>query len=373
MFLSIYIQPIGAFFAGAFIVCAVVFALKRKKFWTNAGLLAVGAVLGGFHQVYYYLFFKAAPVSTGAYERVGLIPLSRVSLRLFGVLVRNFETAFSNLFRYETTYFIQSSPGGPGNAAFGTIAAVCMYVSLAVFLAGVVLALVKVGRGILGKPGLAVEDWPYLFFLVLLAGVLVKLVALQPARLEPRHGLDLLLLIMMSYFFALGPLFRSARLLGPKIAATAAVLVIFTVPHYYFFLRNTVDKERSYAELMAALRAAKVRYLVTDFNLAYPVYFLSRRTILVSDTIGPLSLRFFYPDIKAEVDARPDPEKAFLFYSEASGTRPWHKRATARLRARTTDRLKAEGLAYKTISLKDYTLILPERPSRLARGAGEGR
>ncbi len=372
MFLAFYIQPIGAFFAAAFILCAVVFSLKKRKFWTNAGLLAAGAVLGSFHQVYYYLFFKAAPVSTGAYERVGLIPLSRLSLKLFGVLVRNFETAFSNLFRYETSYFIESNPGAPGNALLAAIAAVCLYVSLAVFIAGIILALVKVVRGIARKPGLGTGDWPYLFFLVLLAGVLVKLVALQPPRLEPRHGLDLLLLIMMSYFFALGPLFRSGKWAGLKIGTAAVLLVIFAVPHYYFFLRNAVDKDKSYAELMAALRASKVRHLVTDFNLAYPIYFLSRRTILVSDTIGPLTLRFFYPELKAEVDGRPDSEKAFLFYSEASGTRPWHKRATARLRARTLNRLKEEGLPYKTVNLKDYTLIVSEKP-RLVGGAGEGQ
>ena len=371
MFLAVYIQPIGAFFAAAFILCAILFSIIKKRFWANAGLLAIGAALGSFHQVYYYLFFKAAPVSTGAYERVGLIPLSRVSLRLFGVLVRNFETAFSNLFRYETSYFIASNPGSPGNSLWAVIAAVCMYISLGVFIAGIVLALIKIVRGIARKPALAVGDWPYLFFLALLAGVLVKLVALQPARLEPRHSLDLLLLIMMSYFFALGPLFKSAKRAGLKAGAAALLLVIFAVPHYYFFLKNAVDKDKSYAELMAALRASKVRYLVTDFNLAYPVYFLSHRTIAVSDTIGPLTLRFFYPELKSEVDNRPDSEKAFLFYSDASGTRAWHKRATARLRARTIDRLKAEGLPYKTVNLRDYTLIVPEK-SRSAVGAGEG-
>jgi hypothetical protein len=361
LFFALYIQPIAALFAAAFIFCTLVFSVKQRVFWKNLGLMAAGAALGVSHQVYYYLFFTAKPVNTGAYEKVTLIPLGEVSLRLAGVLARNFKTAFFNLFRYETDYFLGSAPPAKGAGALAALATACLYVSLAVFFAAVVLVLVRVIGRVLKKAGLRRGDWPYLFFLALLAGFLVKLAALQPPRLEPRHSLDLLLLIMMAYFFTFAPLFKAPKLLTLKAAAVALVLLAFTVPHYYFFLKNTVDKEHSYQELMTALRENKVKYLLTDFNIAYPVYFLSRRKIIVSDNIGPLTLSFFYPDLKARVEAAPASEKAFLFYSESAGNRPWHKRVTQRLKARTLDRLKQDKVEFRVIKLKDYVLIVPDK------------
>jgi len=151
------------------------------------------------------------------------------------------------------------------------------------------------------------------------------------------------------------------RSLTLKTAAVALVLLAFTMPHYYFFLKNTIDKESSYRELMTALRENKVKYLLTDFNIAYPVYFLSHRKVIVSDTLGPLTLSFFYPELKSQVEAVPETEKAFLFYSESAGNRPWHKRITQRLKTRTLDRLKQEKVDFRVIKLKDYVLIVPEK------------
>ena len=361
MFLAVYIQPIAALFAAAFIFCAVVLSLKVRKFWMNARLLLAGGLPGIFLLVYYHLFFTAKPAPVGAYEKVTLIPLSQVSFRLVGAVVKNFRKAFVSLFRYETDYFLEAAPPAKGAEILSALAAACLYLSLAVFFIGIIIALVKVLGSVFKKPGLRRENWPFLFFLVLLAGFLVKLAALEPPRLEPRHSLDLLLLIMFAYYFALGPLFKSGKSPALKAAATAVLLLAFCLPHYYFFLRNTVDKERSYRELMAALRDNKVKYLLTDFNLAYPVYFLSHRKILVSDTIGPLTLSFFYPELKAELNAQPISAKAFLFYSETAGNRKWHKRITRRLKARTLDMLKAEKLDFRVIKLKDYVLIVPDR------------
>ena len=370
LFFALYIQPIAALFAGAFIFCTLVFSIKHRAFWKNLGLLAVGGFLGVFHQVYYYLFFPAKSVNTGAYEKVTILPIGEVSLRLAGVLVRNFKTAFFNLFRYETDYFLGSAPPAKGAGFLGALTSACLYLSLAVFFAAVVLVLVRVIGRILKKPGLRRENWPYLFFLVLLAGFLVKLVVLQPPRLEPRHSLDLLLLIMMSYYFTFAPLFKARKLLTLKTAAVALVLLAFTVPHYYFFLKNTVDKERSYRELMTALRENKVKYLLTDFNIAYPVYFLSHRKIIVSDNIGPLTLSFFYAELKSRVESVPETEKAFLFYSDSAGNRPWHKRITQRLKTRTMDRLKQEKVEFRLIKLKDYILIVPDKgqPQKVPQG-----
>jgi hypothetical protein len=372
LFFALYIQPIAALFAGAFIVCTLLFSIKRRRFWTNLGLMAAAAFAGIFHQVYYYLFFTAKPVNTGAYEKVTLLPIGEVSLRLAGVLVKNFRTAFFNLFRYETDYFLSATAPVRGAGVLSALTAACLYLSLAVFLAAIVLVLVRVIGRLLKKPGLRGEDWPYIFFLALLAGFLVKLVALQPPRLEPRHSLDLLLLIMMAYFFAFTPFFKARRLLTLKAAAAVLVLLAFTVPHYYFFLKNTIDKERSYRELMTALRENKVKYLLTDFNIAYPVYFLSHRKIIVSDNIGPLTLSFFYPELKTRVEAVPETGKAFLFYSESAGNRPWHKRITQRLKKRTLDRLTQEGVAFRVIKLKDYVLIVPDKdqPPKNPQGVG---
>lgn len=358
---AVYIQPIALLFAGSFLVCTAAFSLKHRRFWTNAWLFLAGGSLGIFHVVYYELFFRAKPVFTTSLEQIRLIPLSALSLGLFGNIFRYAREAFLNLCQYEFTYFMGTVKAGPAENTLAILNTIGLYVSLAVFFIGLGIVAWKLIGLLRKKIRFDPDAWPYLFFAVLLLGSIVKLAVLLPPRLEPRHNIDLLLLIVLAYFFVLALLFRGKKFSTPKIAVTAVLLLAFTAPHYYFFLKNAMNKEASYTQLMTALSYNKVTNLATDFNLAYPVYFLSQRKILCSDTMGPMTLGGFYPELRAKVDALPDTDKSFLFYSEAAGTREWHKRATRRLMNETRTRLRQEDIAFKTVSLKDYTLIIPKK------------
>ncbi len=370
--LAVYIQPIALLFAASFAAVVVALALKFRRFWRNAWLFLAGGVLGSLHLLYYELLFRAKPVSTGALERVRLIPLSSLSLRLFGRLIRNSREAFSNLFRYEFSYSMGTVKVGSTERILTVLNGACFYISVAVFFVGLGIALWKSVGFFRKKSAFSPRDWPFLFFVVLLLAFAAKFVLLQPARLEPRHNIDLLLLVVLAYFFTFGALFRGKKSFGFQTIAAAAVLLVFTVPHYRFFLKNTISKEAAYQGLMTGLQDNKVKNLTTDFNLAYPVYFLSGRTIQVSDSLGPLHVNIFFTPMRILVDGKSDADKAYLFCTETAGTRPWHKRATRRIQTRLLDLLRRENIDFRTVPLKDYLLIVPER-SRTENPAGGTR
>jgi hypothetical protein len=361
MFFAYYIQPIALIFSGSFVVVAAVLAWRARRFWMNLWLLAAGAFLGSLHLLYYELFSSAKPATATALERVSLIPWSAVSWDLFRKLGRLSVEAFSNLFRYEFSYFMGTVPVGPLERVLAGLNAACLYLSTAVFFAGLGMALLKTAGLVRKKKPFEVRDWPYLFFLALTVGSAAKFMLLRPPRLEPRHNLDLLLLVVLAYYFVLGALVRRLKIRGPGLVAVGLVLLAFTAPQYFFYLKNTVAKEASYSRLMTGLRAYGVKDLVTDFNLAFPVYFLSGRTIQVSDSIGPLRQKVYFAPMRARVDGLPDSSKAWLFYTEKAGTRPWHKRATRRVVARLLDRLDREKIPYQTVDLGLYRLIVPEK------------
>ena len=127
-------------------------------------------------------------------------------------------------------------------------------------------------------------------------------------------------------------------------------------------------KQHSYQVLLPVIRAHGIKYLSTDFSIAYVIYFLSQRKVMVSDTIGDNSVEFFYPQMRKEVDGVPAERQAYLFFSG------WYPRSTGRHKTSLEriryirHKLDSLGMNYKIIRLKYYLLIIPYQ-SRVYGGA----
>ncbi len=102
IFFSIYIHPLSALFVFGFVVCTMIYAIKNRRTIHNVAGIAAGALAGLFHW-FYYLLFTVKPVSTGAWEKMGILPLSQFSLRSFSKILRRISGRSSRTF--STTSF----------------------------------------------------------------------------------------------------------------------------------------------------------------------------------------------------------------------------------------------------------------------------
>lgn len=146
MAFAVYVQPIAILFCGSFIALAVILALKLRKFWRAAGPALAGGILGSIPLIYFQFFFPGKPVSPAPLERISFVPLSSYSIRLLGGLARHARTAFVNLFRYELSYFMDTFKTGPLDRLLSAVSWVCLFVSLAVFVIGLGIALGRLPR-----------------------------------------------------------------------------------------------------------------------------------------------------------------------------------------------------------------------------------
>jgi len=359
VFFSIYIHPLCSLFAGSFLLCTLVYALRERKIIRTAGLAAAGIAAGLFHWFYYLLFFPAKPVSSGSWEKIGLIPLSEISPAYFIQFLRNLWQTFRNIFSFEFSYLRTIMPAGTGRAVLRILNEAVIYLSLTVLAAGAVIIVLKMIRLLSKKDELRIGDWIYIFLFFLLGAGLVEVFVFYPPHQEPRHNLDLMFLVMASYLLVWSRLFEAVPLKSWKTIAAAVLFLAMTAPHALYFFKNATSKEASYRELMAALNQNKVRVLTADFNIAYSVYYLSRRKILVSDSLGPFSVPDFYPELRARVDKVPAEKKAYVFYSEAYPLRPWFQQASIVVKMRLLERFWKDGILYKTIKLKDFIVFIP--------------
>jgi len=303
-------------------------------------------------------------VASGGWEQIGILPLSNVSLAYLGEYLGVLRTTFVGLFNFEFAY---NAPiyiaGGAATAGFYVNQAVIL-VSFAVTVAGIVLSARKIVRLIGKRDLLQAGDWPWILEIVLAGAFAVKAFLFYPPHMEPRHNFDLVFVIILSYLLVFSTLFR--RWPGKRRGIAAAALVALflgTVPHYLAFYRVVRYKETSYRKILSVLERGRVQALTTDFIIAYPLYFLSGRTIRVSDSLGPFTVHDFYPGMSGEVDALPADRKAYLFYSERAPDRPWHKAATEIVFRRTVSELAAAGISYRTHKLGDYIIVIPRRRS----------
>jgi hypothetical protein len=387
IFFSIYLHTLGAALALALIFAAAFIGLltqpKERLFRLLWPSLA-GAFLGLFHWIYYLLFVPRTP-SLGGWEKINWRLPGRFSWNLLQSLAENVKSCFLNLFSFEFNYLIDFFQEREKRGWLLTLNQATIIISALVFLLAILFSLKQAWHFILKKER-RTSLWPSIFFLFLLAAFLAKNFLLEPPLLEPRHNFDLLLLVLLAYFIALNSLFTSRLQLSLKLkkiwpapASPAAlsslkkkassflfiiflsVLFLFTLPHYYYYFKMTQHKEILYKELLATLKKNRVRYLATDFILAYPIHFLSGRKILVSDSIGPLTIPQFFPDMRAAVDKIPPEKKAYLFFAEEYPSRPWHKKATSVIKTRLLNDFQKKGIAYRIIKIRYFVLILPRK------------
>ncbi len=358
VFFSIYIHPLSALFVFSFVACTVVWAIKKRRVVRNILTMSAGLLAGLFHW-FYYLLFAVKPVSSGAWEKMGLLPLSQLSLRSFARFLETFWQTFKNIFSYEFSYFHGIAPAGKIKLVLFYLNEAVIYFSLAVFAAALVIVLARLLRLLRRKLAFQAAEWIYLFYFVLLGCVLVKVFVFYPPHQEPRHNFDLMFLIMASYLIVFSRLHKGMPLKSWKAVVVVLLLLVLAIPHTYYFWQNARHKDASYSELMSALSQNQVKYLATDFIIAYCVYYLSQREILVSDSLGPFTVKNFYPGMRDLVDGIPQDHKAYLFFGESYPSRPWHKRATEVIKIRTLERLKKAGVSVRIVRLKDYLLIVP--------------
>ena len=355
VFGSVYLHPIGAIFAVAFVLCAFLLSLRRGR-WL-AGLLsaAAGCALALFHVAYYIFFYAPKAPPAGAWEEIRHLPWTNLS---FGAILEFFKrlvVIFQNLFNFELTYHAAAYHRG---AILVVLNKILVIASGSVLVAASVLALIKVIRYWRKKEKSEGAVWIYLFFLVLFGCFAAKTMMMDPVHAEPRHNFDLLVLVILSFAFVV-PFLQIPRLKSFRAVAVAGMLGLFLVPHYSFYLDESKSKQQSYEALMRVLTKYRVRAVDTDFNLAYIVYFRSHRRILVSDSLGPVTVSAFYPRMGEEVDRIPNSQKAYILYSPQYPLSGFSKTEAAFTRRRVFERMKADQVRCRTVELKDYTVVIP--------------
>jgi hypothetical protein len=360
LFYSIYIHPLGAVLVGSFGLTFLILSILRRRFWFNARLAAAGLAAGLYHWIYYLLFLPQ-PVAGGSWEQIGLLPLSRISLHYLGTYGRTLKDTFLGIFEFEFSYLAPFFNPGRAAVVGGWIELAGTLFTLGITVAGIFLAARKIGRLIGKRDPLRNGDWPWFLELILAAAFAAKAFLFYPPHTEPRHNFDLVFLIILSYLLVLSALMRRPgrrRWLAP---AAVGLTLLMTAPHYVTFYEAVRDKDASYQKILYHLERGHIRYLTTDFIVSYPIYFLSGRKIHVSDSLGPFTVRDFYPGMRAEVDAVPPDQKAYMFFSQRAPNRPWHKQATSIIFRRTMNELAHEGITFRTHLLRDYIIVIPRR------------
>ncbi len=359
--LAVYLHLLALALMACFLAAAVIISLRENKGKKLLLPIAGGIGLGFFHWGFYLLFVPKPPL-LGGWEALHW-RWPAINLSLFLELWSNLKNSFLNIFRFETSYLLDFfSLAERGKILFYLNQALVIF-SLICFLLSIILS-IKPSLRLISSHDYDRRKWPYFYFLLYLLAFAVKCVLFQPPLLEPRHNFDLLLLLMLAFLFVFSFVGESLRWkkifsFGPLL--TFFLLLLFTAPHYYLYWRMAQHKEQLYDQLMPALQKNRVQALTTDFILAYPIHFLSGRKILVSDSLGPLTIPQFFPEMREQVDRLPEYKKAYLFFAPEFPARPWHKEATAVIKTRLLDEFKKKGINWRTQKVDYLVLILPKR------------
>ena len=363
---AVYFHPLAAVFIVAFVFAAAARALFLKKLLPLILLFAGGTAAGLFHW-FYYLLFIPPPIRLGnsSIESIKIIPLSKLSFGWLLTFFPKFTTIFRNIFRFELSYMVDAvkAPSSLRSIALGLNEAVIV-VSFIALITGTALAMKKIIRILMKKDSFEAGDWIAFFHIGLLAAAAGKILGVNPPLTEPRHNFDWIVLIILSYLMTATAFLKIKKWISMKTAVVAILVLAFTFPHYYYFLKLVEHKEASYTDLLKVLDKNNVRYLTTDFIYAYPIYFFSDRKIMVSDSLGPFRIREMMYDMKLIVDAVPKDGKAYLFESKDYPSSNRRKAATIQLKIKLFRELKAGKIPYKTVQLEDYTLVIPTGAAR---------
>jgi hypothetical protein len=361
---GVYIHPVCVFLIVPFLPILLVREAKARRLWSGLGLLAAGVLAGAFAMLFFKLFGPPAE-DTGEWFKIILLKPSDITLSAIPSLLAraagNFWTAFKGLFQTETNYGLHFFHIRPWlSAAFSTINTLLLAVSTAALAGGIFLAVRSVW------PGRPKAHWSRPFFLLLLLTILGKIGLMLPKPfMEPRHNWDLTILIILAYFFVLSEFVKFEKLRSGRAAVLLFCALIFSVPHYTLFLKMTHFKEQTYAQLLGVLRKQRIKYVSTDFIIAYPIYFLSDRRIGVTDELGPVRIRFFYPWLRVDLERISWRRKAYLFFNPSYYRENWHIGWTEYLLAKTFEKLEAAGVPYDVIRLDSFRIVIPHQ----ARGS----
>ena len=369
---SAYLHPMALFFATAFTLCSFVYIGKSRSFPKNLSVLLAGVLTGSFHLIYYEIFYPK-PVSAGGWYKTVMLPVTSLSPaqipKLAVRLLTDFVKVFINLFSFEFNYavdFFQLQ--GTTKILYEAINAAGIILSLSVFFCALVLAVRRILR--LRKEKIAAGDWSVFFFLFLFIAVMGRLFLLSPKPFyEPRHNIDLAFLVMMACLCVFSSFYKIKRLISFKAVFLCLLLLTLGIPSYHCFLKSVRFKEAAYKEICSVLERNGVRYLSTDFIIAYPIYFLTDRRVKVSDSLGPVTIPFFYPHLKAYVDRIPESHKAYLFFNDNYPRDEGHRKITNFKKMRLLDLFYDGGLKHRVIKLPYHTIIIPG-PARFTKKPG---
>jgi hypothetical protein len=368
--MALYIHSLAVFLVVPFVLTAVLYAAKVRALVRWAGILLVGVVAGQFHFAYYKLFYPPPPPG-GPWYNIRFFHFADFALRQIPVylarLGRDFWIAFQNILGFEFSYHYQNWQSfefyfhsRSAKTMLFILNRTFIYLSLVIFVAAIILVVVRVARRRFFRE--MAKDWIYLFYLLAFLLFLGKLFMISPVpHREPRHNLDLAMILLLSYVIVAAETIKIRRIFCWKSLVVIGLCLLFTAPHYFTFLRVAAFKHNSYQLLMPILGSNRIKYLNTDFSLAYIVYFLSNRQIRVTDSIGPNTVDVFYPGMKKEINALPVDRQAYLF---VTGNYPWdfiHLETSCLRRLALIGVLKARGDKFQVVHLKYFFIIIPEQ------------
>lgn len=372
---AVYIHPMAVFFVVSFILGVLIHTVRTHKFSPNLILLLAAAFVGIYHLLYFQLFYPK-PLSRGAWFRSEFISLSDLSFNrlphLMGKLFTDFKITFENIFSFEFNYGLSFfSEGQATKLIFLFLNRAVIYLSFGVLVFGLFFSIKTLFK--LKTNEKKATEWLNLFFLFLFGTFLGRLFLLSPKPFyEPRHNIDLAICVLMGYLCVFSRVYKIKRLFSLKSVALLLILMAFTVPHAHYFLKAVKFKETSHREILAVLESNGVKYLTTDWVITYSLYLLSHRRIIVTDSLGPLTIPFFFPKLRALVDSVPESQKAYLFFSDNYPRQESHKKITRFKKTRVLDTLNRQNIPRKVVKLDYYTIIIPE-PARFFHQNSERR
>lgn len=367
---SLYINQAAAFLILPFLAAALVVGIGRRAKPGLLPIVAGGLAAGAMLPVYRALFVPA--ISTGSWFRVKYLPWGDL-LRparlpaIAGQAAGDFVEVFRNLLGFEFRYAHRISPyfdyGREPESlrtGLGLLHGAGEILAVVVLAAGIVLAAQALRRGWRERRQGA-RLWIPLYFFFQLAAVLGRLVLLAPKPfLEPRHNLDLTILLVLSSFFAADALARRVRWTRRWTAGIVALSLILGLPSAFYFHKMARFKRVSYQSILGVLRENGVRYLAADFTIAHVIHFLTGRRIEVTDSIGPVIMDVALPEMTRAVEALPDEQKAYFFFRPSYPRVHALREKSRRSRDQLIRRLREKGIPYQAVRLKYYELIIPE-------------
>jgi len=361
---SAYLHSLIIFLLVPFGLTVILLSFSRKMPWINLIFLSAGGLAGSYHLIYYKLYGPIPPPSGQWWYRIVFFSPSQFCFgdipHYFQALARDLWTAFHNLFDFEFLYSLEFFKDMSFKARLLRVMnRSIVYLSAAVVLFALVLSFKKLFPRI--KEKFNERNWPYLFYILTLITLVSKAFLLSPRpHYEPRHNIDMAFWVVMGYLLASSALVPPRKLFSFRFIVLLIFFFAMSIPHYTYYLKIAQFKKESYQEIIPLLKSKGVRYLATDFSIAYPIYFLTNQRVEVTDSLGPVTASFFYPWLKEKVDKISWKKKAYLFFGDNYYRRSWHKAWTHDIQKRILTHLKNENVPYTIHRLSYYTVIIPK-------------